>query len=339
MAKYSTKELLDMFFAETSEEGKPNNRAILDRKELYAYEKTISKELIDMDAKEIVGLVNAVYCATKDGRKMIYSGNKFSTYEKFVNLIKRIFDWYNKKAHSFGVEMVNNPCNEEILRGKKFREAMYEDKDILTFEVVQKVIDIARERDKEKADYYELIILLFYNGFESTEEVVKMQEHMIDHDRRRVRLPGRTVQLSDRCYDLLVEIHNTDKMRSSIYNKTFEMISWHNSYMKFSVLPSKVGEFQDKDIKIIQGKITRTLTKELFNLCSVKLNYITLYRLGLYDFIVEQYGLNETNRIIASQYNTDDQKKIVMAAKMYGKQINNITAVSNIKKSLEPFMK
>lgn len=339
MVKYSTKELLDMFFAETSREGKSNNRAILDRDELYAYENSISRELIEMNAQEIVGLVNAIYCTTKDGKGMVYSGNKFSTYEKLVSLINRFFDWYNKKAQTLGVTLVYNPCNDDMLKGKGFRAAMSKDKDVLTFEVVQKAINIARENDKEKADYYELIILLFYNGFENPEEVVAMQENMIDHDKHRVLLPGRTVQVSDRCYELLVKIHNMSVMQSSVYNKTFEMVSWHDSYMKFSVLSSKVDEFQDKDIKRVQGKITRLLTKEFFDLCSLKLDYTTLYRLGLYDFIVKQYGLIEANKMITAQYDIEGQEKIATAAKLYGRQIDNNTAINTLKKSLIPFVR
>lgn len=68
MAVISTKQLMEEYFAEQEKLGRDVRRrkSQLERPELYAYEKTIGKQLVEFDADDILGMI-----ATFENKKKI----------------------------------------------------------------------------------------------------------------------------------------------------------------------------------------------------------------------------------------------------------------------------
>lgn len=323
--RYSTKELLDMFFDEYPRV--QTKRNILDREELYSYEKQTGKELKDMSSEDILGLVKAVYCKTPDCVPNI------STCDNFLKVTEKFFDWYARRIY-----LRINPCDVDFLKGMGLRISLTDKENALSFAKVQRVIDMIRENEGDKADYYELVILLFYNGFRKAEEITTMQESMIDHENRKVYLRGKTVQLSDRCYELLNKVHNLSSVKDTSYDKYYDVISWRDSYFKFIVLPSCSKDFDDKDINEVNGKISLILTDTISKKYSIKLTAVTLYWLGFYDYMIEQIGRQNANKAILASRDAESKRQIETLAKMYGIQVNNSTMVSRIRSYVFPYV-
>ena len=60
MAVITTKQLMDEYFAEQEEQGKDvrRNRSQLDRSEVYAYEERVGKQLVELNADEILEMIS-----------------------------------------------------------------------------------------------------------------------------------------------------------------------------------------------------------------------------------------------------------------------------------------
>ena len=62
-------------------------------------------------------------------------------------------------------------------------------------------------------------------------EIVNTKEEDVNEKTHDVRLKGRTIHLSDRCFELLSWVHSLNKVSSS--KKVYVATSYHDSYFKF----------------------------------------------------------------------------------------------------------
>lgn len=69
--KIHTKELLERYYNSVAGNSQANTRTLIDKTELYAYEQKIGKELIDMDADDLVGLILELK-NKRNGKKIDY---------------------------------------------------------------------------------------------------------------------------------------------------------------------------------------------------------------------------------------------------------------------------
>lgn len=327
MGKISTEQLLNGYFK--SIEGTPaeKQRAIIDKTELYDYEKKIGKELIDMDVDDLFGLINELN-NKKNGKDIPFMTAHYS-FDHLTVLLRAIFNFYIDT-----VEPIKNPLYDKRMKGKEATKRLAQGKETLRFDYVKSIINkVHNDTTEDRADYVELIMLLYYSGFENAEEIATFKGSAINHRNRTVAMTGRTVQLTDRCYELLQKFEGIDEL---VEWRTYYLTTYRGGYFKFIVQEKQLAGFDDRDIRSICNMINRQISVYVNQPYNTKINFSILYWLGFYDSIVKKYGEEETNRMLLSFRNSDDVTKLMNCARDYGVKVDNI---SHLKRFLRPFVK
>lgn len=327
MGKIKTEELLNRFYESMSGTSIEKMRNQIDKPELYEYEKKIGKELIDMNVDDIFGLIEEY--SSKRKNKTISFMISHSSFDQISTQLRAIFNYYTDT-----IEPVRNPFNDKRLKGQAAIERLARGKEPFRWSIVEKIIDkLHQDFDEDKADYLELILLLFYDGFAKAGEIVNFTEKDIDHRSRKVILPGRNVYLSERSYKLLVKFNKQSTIAG--WRGDYVLCSWHDSYFKFIVRPSKVEELNERDITLMNDIINRYISKDINDRYDTKINYRMLYFLGFYDYIVKKHGQEKTNKIMTSYRDSEDVAELMSLAREYGVKADNI---SHLKRCLRPFI-
>ena len=327
MGKISTKQLIRRYVKSIEGTTAAKQRAIIDKTELYDYEKKIGKELIDMDVDDIFGLINELN-NKKNGKEIPFMTAHYS-FDHLTVLLRAIFNFYIDT-----VEPIKNPMYDKRMKGKEATKRLAQGKETLRFDYVQSIIDkVHNDTTEDRADYVELIMLLYYSGFENAEEIATFKGSAINHRNRTVTMTGRTVQLTDRCYELLQKFEGIDEL---VEWRTYYLTTYRGGYFKFIVQEKQLDEFDDRDIRSICNMINRQISVYVNQPYNTKINFSILYWLGFYDSIVKKYGEEETNRMLLSFRNSDDVTKLMNCARDYGVKVDNI---SHLKRFLRPFVK
>ncbi len=317
MAVISTQELFKRFFENKDPETVRKTRSQVDRPEVYAYEKKIGKQLVDMNEDELFEMIcsfNNKKSAVRDGIK-IGSG----TFKKYISNFRLIFQYYIDN-----VDVIRNPFNSEKFKGIQADALLADNKDRFTSKQLEEIIEKLHVMyDRDYADYYELIIRLFYDGFAEAQEIADLKEDQINFRKMEVRLPGRTIKLSSRCFDLLTAVHDMEIMEGM--RGSFFMMSWHGGYFKFIVRPKESAAFQSKDLTYLGRKISTILSHRVSEKCGVDIGYRKLYLLGFYDTLVKKYGEERTKEIITSVRVSEDINALATVMNEYGLVIENMT--------------
>ena len=325
MSDFKTKEYLEAYMKTKSENIVVKTRYQLDRPELYDYEQEINKPLYYMDVDEIIELLirltNKRY--KTDGVKV-----SFRTYDAIISNMRGFFEWYIEN-----VELVRNPCNNKRLKGRNIMAEVFDADSVLTKQDMDDAIQkIRADRPDDMADYFEAIILMFYEGFPTASDIVNFKEEDLNHETHTALVNGVYIQLSDRLYELLVRIHERTEIpfRKGVYL----FLSYRGSYLKFTTFKSRKDIFQDQEPMHYINHLSRMVNKEISAYFNIKINARMLYICGLYDWMVSEIGKEETDRLILSYRNSEDAKKIMTLAKRHGVVEKNVTS---IKKALKPY--
>lgn len=318
MAVISTKELFDKFFKGKDTETVRKTRAQVDRPEVYEYEIKVGKQLVDMNEEELFEMI----CSFNNKKSAVRSGLKIGsgTFKKYVSNFRLIFQFYIDHY-----EVIRNPFHSAKFKGIEADALLADNKDRFTYEQLEQIIDKLHViYDRAHADYYELIIRLFYDGFAEAQEIANLKENQINFRKKEVRLPGRTIKLSGRCFELLNAVHDMETMEG-MQRGSFYMMSWHDGYFKFVVRAKESVDFQGKDLTYLGRKINTTLFTKVSKECGVDLGYRKLYLLGFYDTMVERYGEERTKEIITSVRVSKDVSDMAAIMDEYGLIIDNMT--------------
>lgn len=327
MAEISTKEAFNGYFATVSGSSIERLRSAIDRKELYEYEQEIGKELLDMDVDELFGLMKALINS--------YSGDSsyrvaIKSYDTYASVLRGVFNYYIDIAE---VKIKNPFYDKRMKRANAMRELM-KGQEILTWEKVEEIIkNIHKDNSPERADYFECLIRLFYEGVYDGKELVHIQEKDINFKTQSVVLPGRTVHLSSATFKLLVKVHSMEEVNGW---RKYVTESWHGSYFKFIIFENKRLGFQDRPEQDVINGISRIFVYNINKPYNVKLNYSNLYWLGFYDYLVRKYGGDKTQEKLTSYRVFSDVRDISQAAIEYGTPEQDVTL---IKKYLAIFVK
>ena len=298
MGKIGTKELLDNFFE--SEDGKKYQRYrdTLKEPQLYAYELEIGKELVDMSVDELIDFLANIRTRRNKNDSNVRTSN--SSIDQMLAILRRVFDSQNQER--------------------------------LTFEIVEGIIrNLHRDLPTERADYIELIMLLFYCGFENAEQIIYMQEKDVNHRNQTVSMSGKTIHLSDRCYTLLRQF---DEMEMLDGWRSYVIVSWRGSYFKFIVQARNAETIDERTEKQMRETISVMLCKYVNNAYDTKINYSNLYTLGFYDYCVKKYGEEKLVEMLDSSNNVEYNDMLRQTAREYGYKCDNI---SLMKRKLKMF--
>lgn len=328
MAKIITKKLFDMFFEGKDYDVVRKTRPQIDRPEVYEYEKKIGKQLVEMDVDELFEMILSF-----NGNRKFNNANYsigYTSFNQIASYYRSLFNFYIDN-----VEVIKNPFNDKRMRGTEATKRLAQGKDPFTKEMLDDVIrKLHADIDEYRAEYLECILLMFYDGFVSAPEIVSLKEDMIDFKNHTVRLPGRTIKLSDRCFELLQKINGSSVLTG--HRGDYEMVSYHGSYFKFCVRPKRVGDFQERDEAEVANLINREISKRIKAEYGIDINYRLVYFLGFVDFIKEQYGEERCKELILAVRDPEATKDLLNVARMYGVTIDNVTL---LKKQLRPFIK
>ena len=308
------------------------NRATLDRKELYNYEAEIGKPLFEMNVEELRGLL-AKY-RTVNGNP---APARYQSTHQITSMLRGLFDFYIN--HEDG-EIIRNPWSDPRLRGAELVKYLAsvtdnDNEDAAPFSKQKMdaiIADIYANYPKERAQYIECIMQMFYCGFADAKEILLCKK--IESGNLAVT-DKHIVRIKDRCRELMEAVHNMQIMPAD-GNYTPIMESWDGSYLKFPTNIKDSGGNDARDIDSMRAKVYEVINKWVCKNLGYDFNYRTLYMLGFYDNLVEQYGEERTQRLITSTFNQEDVDTMKSAARKYGLYMENI---SHIKRNLMRFVK
>lgn len=327
MGVISTKELLDRYYESVAGTSIEKNRANLDRPELYDYEAKIGKELIDMDVDDLFGLI-LEFKSKRKGKEVKYM-TSHSSYDQLSTLLRAIFNFYIDNFH-----VIRNPLNDKRMKGTEAAKRLAQGKEPLRWSAIEDIIkNLHRDFDDDYADYIELILLLFYNGFSKTEEIVNLKADMINHHFKTININNKTIRLSDRCYKLLMKFNEMEIIQG--WRGYYILASWNGSFFKFIIRQSQEYKFNERPKSAVCDIINRCISTKVNDKYDVKINYHSLYMLGFYEYIIAKHGEQKANEMITSYRSIEDSAEIMNLAKEYGIQVDNVT---HLKRYLRPFI-
>lgn len=325
MQTIDTKKIFDMYYEDVPENTVKKTRRQVDRDEVYLYEKKINKRLFDMDADDLIGYF--VYCFNNENKTCNFS---YLSIPKIASMYRNIWNFYIEN-----IEIIKNPWNNKKMKGKELLKRISCSKKALTFEILQdKINNLYNEYPSNSyiPKYIECLLLLFYNGFSTANEIISLKKDMINFKTKEVKLRGRTLQLSDRCFELLEYVHGLDDVHST--KAKYKAVSYHGGYFKVIIRESSVDNFQDESIVKVASTINRKIKLSINNDFNLEINYRNIFLLGFFDYIVKKIGKEHAIEIITSVRNEKDIEELMRYAREYG--INSCN-ISYIKKTLEPF--
>ena len=327
MGLISTKELLDRYYASVVGTFAETTRNQIDKPELYAYEEKIGKELIDMDVDELYGLIFE-FKSKRKGKEIEYMISH-SSFDQLSTLLRAIFNYYIDNIHP-----IRNPLNDKRMKGKEATKRLAQGRKPFRWSAVNDIIvKLHKDYDEDNADYVELILLLFYNGFSKADDIVTLKANMINHYYKTVKFENRTIKLSDRCYELLMKFNKMEMIAG--WRGDFLLASWNGSFFKFIIRPKQATTLNERPKTAMCDIINRCIATKVNDRYDTKINYHILYLLGFYEYIVAKHGEQKTNEMITSFRNSEDVTELMTLAEEYGVQVDN---VSHLKRYLRPFI-
>ena len=318
-----TKEVMDAFYRATKRETNKRIRSQIDREEVYEYEKKIGKQLFEMDCDELFEMMR-----TFGSKRKTMEGPRRTNINSFFQLSSMYRALFNYYIDNYNV--IKNPFNDPRMKSNKGLDHLMENSPRFTQKDVDDLINrIQSDLPEERANYVECIIRLFCEGFSTNEEIVLLRENMINFRKRQVKLLGRTVQLSERTLYLLNYVHSLKKFPAN--HGEYEAVQYKDYYFKYSVFPRNVKDFNDKDPKELTALISRVIVNYVRRPYNADVSYRDFFLLGFYRKLVDTYGEERTNQMLASTRNASDTYDIFKVAEAYGVNTSNI---STLKKSM-----
>lgn len=329
MAAMDTKKVFDLYFENIPSESSKKVRPQVDRPEVYAYEMKVGKQIFDMDDDELLGLIASFNNERKFGDSIF--SISYGSIDQIVSLYRSIWNYYINN-----IDVIRNPWNDKRMRGVALAKKISESKEPFTYDIIDTVIkNLYNEypNDSYIPKYIECLLLLFYNGFAEAKEIVLLKENMINFKTHEIRLIGRTVHLSDRCFELLQYVHSLDEIDTQ--RGTYKAVSYHGGYFKFVVRAKDADAFQAKTLTDAGAVLTRKITMYVRKKYGININYRIVYLLGFFDYIVSKTSLERTKELVNSVRSSEDAQELMRYASEYGVVADNVTY---IKKCLRPFV-
>lgn len=329
MAKMGTKEVFDLYFKDISSETAKKVRPQVDRPEVYAYEEKMGKQILDMTTDELLELLLSLNNERKFGESNF--GISYGSIDQIASTYRSVWNYYIDN-----IEIIRNPWNDKKMRGMALVKKLSESKEKFTYSIIETVIKNLHNEYPEGnyiPKYIECIILLFYSGFAEAQEIVSLKEEMINFRTHEIRLTGRTVRLSDRCFELLQYVHYLDEIDTP--RGMYRAISYNGSYFKFVIREKDVDDFKDRSMTNVGAILTRKITMLVKKRYNIDINYRIIYLLGFFDYIVKKTSEERAVELVTSVRNAVDVQELMRYASEYGIVSDNVTY---IKRCLRPFV-
>lgn len=333
--KLTTQELFDEYFKDNPES--QSKRSNIDKPVLYEYEKEIGKTLLDMDRGEMLELIYRYAKGIAKCHPYIVT----ATVDSVSSRIRLILDWYSRsydKSYQNVLKKSSNKQSESILWAVIHKAGRITHKDFQN--IVRQLHndcllnDSISNQDYTRADYLELLMMLFYSGFYEAKEIVKVTE--IDIENKTCKLPDRIITLTNRTFELLTAFHNQEVLTIPNGNSVIQhpLCSWHGSYLKFFVQSSKTEQFNNRSESTVSRSINYNISYWAGNQSSTWVCSKALYWLGVYNRLVSVFGEEELSKMILSSDTKYDQ----LLHKAWKQEITYRTGFNEFKRCLWQFI-
>lgn len=315
MAKISTKQAIEECYSEQNKEALgiknlDNPLRQTNRQELYDFEKEIGKELLDMNADELVELLHYFH----------KRGVQSTIIKNFHKNFQRVFDYYIRNY-----EVIVNPFYMDFRLSAKTISEYARTVNVpvkLTTELMESYIkDFRRENDSSYADYIETFVRLLYDGVNTTDEIILLKKDMIDFYTGEIHLPRATIRLRSRTLELLIRNMTVDRIKRT--QRSVDLAPWKGSFLKFPVQKKNKDNPDERDLVVVRNSIPRYIN-EMFHGCPAKTGVMDIYNLGFYEFIVGKFGLEMMDQVIEHPGQKQINFAVSEAAKEYGIVFENI---------------
>lgn len=321
MAEISTRELIDRYCESQKDSYKSRvTKASFDKPELFEYETELGKEFLDMNEQELIGLIAKLRVNYSN-----YSSNQLKT------IIRNLFNYYIDIADV----KIKNPTYSEEMVSRNIDKELMKTKEPLTKEKLDYVIGNLHTKYADRADYMELILCMWYDGFYKADDIILLKEEMINPRGLYVTLPGRTIRIRPRTYELLQKFNKRTDLEDT---RTYALESWHGSYFKFSVHQSKRSTINEKTLKQMQMFIYYSVDEYVNvnyeDVIGVRINYRNVYWLGFFDYLSRKYGKEKASSMVLSYRNSDDLNNLELSAKEYGAYYSDAARLKKYLKEL-----
>ena len=332
MLEKSTKDWIDEFFEVAYKGCADKMRSLLDRKELYEYERKIDKSIFEMNADEIIDFL--MNYRTIFGKTVPV---KFGGLHQATSMLRTFFNFYIN--HKDG-QPIENPMKDKRFWASNMCKILYgvdSDAPIRQMRSRKDLDDFiaflyAGDNSDDRAIYYHCICQLFYCGIPTAKDIVLLKEGQIDLKNKTIDLEGTCIHLTDMCAKLLKIVHEMTAM-SGNDRTNYVMCHYHDGYFKFPVISSFVDGFNSRPIADVQSSITRTIRRAFLEF-QMDANVHDVFMLGFYDYIVREYGVEVTNKMINTRGNQEYTQTLYNCANQYGIKVSK---PDHIKTNLLPF--
>ena len=326
MKPETTRGLLDSFYANKMDAIAETVKTMIDKPFLFEYEESIHTKLMDMNEDQLLELINIILHHKQGKSDSMYLSMR--SYDNVRNALYRLFDFYIE------THPMRNPFSTLKLKRENVRKYLAANKKVFSMDDVKDLIaSMVFDYGPEQAGYLEMLLLLFYSGFKNYQEIVDITETSILWKSKSIRLQGRTIHLTDRCFDLFQKYYYSDYVQGKY--KLLYITKWKQCVFPFMVqasLRDKMVEYEEKDVKTL---LVQQYSYYILKPYKTKISYHTMFYLGLYDRLVQKYGLEMANAIIENK----DRKYTVYRDQFREEnQLTSQTAVQTMD-ALLPFMR
>ena len=156
MDKVDTKEIIAQYINSLPKHIGRKYKSVIDRDELYAYERDNDKTLFEMDVDDLTDYL--MHYTTLHGKPKPIN---VASIPQTVAVYRQLFNYYIDH-----VEVIKNPWYDPRMCGMKLIDRMSELRepdDILTKEKLDRIIaEVRKAYNPYRADYIECIMLLYY---------------------------------------------------------------------------------------------------------------------------------------------------------------------------------
>ena len=338
MSNLTTRAMLERCFSDESNlDSFRNKKSNIVKPLLFEYEQEIGKMLVEMDREDIIELIFRYAKGDKKYQPYIAP----ATVTTLTWVIGKILDWYNRKCDKTYQNVLKDYSGskaDDILWSVVNKAGR------ITYQDLQSIIKKLHDdpiinysingTDYTRADYFELVMLLFYSGFDKAQEIIDVTE--IDIVNKTCELADRTITLTDRAFELLTAFHNQGVLAIPNGNSVIQhkLCSWHDSYFKFIVQNGKVDKFNDRDEGTIRTLISRDIKFWVGDKYSTGICADALYWLGVHDRLAAIFSEEELSKIIFD----NDSKNSRLFTKVFKQEIPYRKSLNKKKKCLLQFI-
>ena len=273
-----TKQLLQEYISLVS--GTREKAYLLDRPEVYEYEKQHRVQLVDMTAAQIQEMVET-FVVNQNNKAQISP----KTRRQYLVEFQRFFRWYAQTYMAGGDSIILDIPKVVESRPRK-------DVWAVEGELIKNIL--SSRYTPEDAIYYECLIRFFYEGVPDAESLVLLKPQDIDLNQQQMYIEktDTTYEMSDRLCYLYLAVNQMDGIQSNARNVT-PMLRWHGSAMKFKIAGRVADEVDSRSLESMGRNIRTSVRLCVQNNSTYQFQIKDLYNAGFIVKAVQKLGRDQ----------------------------------------------